>query len=165
MMRFNNEDERLAKASFSSASFSRFCKRELVRPRGVVVVQFVQFLFKYQGFCVSFLSRCQLSVGAHKKNEKTRARDLSPFWWRGRKEELFCVCVLFDERNEKLVSGSLFGCFAKRERERESGHKKHSNLSKKERVLIERTKRNVTTTRKRRKRKKKRRTKRFLRLL
>jgi len=118
-MRFNNEDERLAKASFSSASFSRFCKRELVRPRGVVVVQFVQFLFKYQGFCVSFLSRCQLSVGAHKKNEKTRARDLSPFWWRGRKEELFCVCVLFDERNEKLVSGSLFGCFAKRERERE----------------------------------------------
>ena len=75
--------------------------------------------------------------------------------------------MLFDERNEKLVSGSLFGCFAKREREREreSGHKKHSNLSKKERVLIERTKRNVTTTRKRRKRKKKRRTKRFLRLL
>jgi hypothetical protein len=84
-----------------------------------------------------------------------------PFWWR--KEELF---VLFDPK--KVVSGSLFGCFA--ERERESRDKKHSssNLSKKERkkeLLIERTKRNATTTRKRRKRKRKRRTKRFLRFL
>jgi len=85
-----------------------------------------------------------------------------PFWWR--KEALF---VLFEPK--KVVSGSLFGCFA-RERERESRDKKHSssNLSKKERkkeLLIERTKRNATTTRKRRKRKRKRRTKRFLRFL
>jgi len=76
--------------------------------------------------------------------------------------------VLFEPK--KVVSGSLFGCFA-RERERESGQKTliiKSNLSKKERkkeLLIERTKRNATTTRKRRKRKRKRRTKRFLRFL
>jgi hypothetical protein len=123
MMRFNNEDERLANASFL---FFFFFSSELVRPRGVVVVQFVQFRFKYRGFCVSFLSLgCQLSSLAH-KNEKTR-EIFPPFWWR--KEALF---VLFDPK--KLVSGSLFGCFA-RERERESRDKKHSssNLSKKER--------------------------------
>jgi hypothetical protein len=66
MMRFNNEDERVSDASFL---FFFFFSLELVRPRGVVVVvQFAQFRFKYRGFCVSFcLSRCQLSVGAHKK--------------------------------------------------------------------------------------------------
>jgi hypothetical protein len=45
MMRFNNEDERLANASFL---FFFFFSLELVRPRGVVVVQFVQFRFKYR---------------------------------------------------------------------------------------------------------------------
>ena len=41
--------------------------------------------------------------------------------------------MLFEPK--KVVSGSLFGCFA-RERERESRDKKHSsNLSKKERVV------------------------------
>jgi hypothetical protein len=44
-MRFNNEDERLANASFL---FFFFFSLELVRPRGVVVVQFVQFRFKYR---------------------------------------------------------------------------------------------------------------------
>jgi len=43
-MRFNNEDERLANASFL---FFFFFSLELVRPRGVVVVEFVQFRFKY----------------------------------------------------------------------------------------------------------------------
>jgi len=50
---------------------------------------------------------------------KKHAREIFPpkFWWR--KEALF---VLFDPK--KLVSGSLFGCFAReRERERESGQK------------------------------------------
>lgn len=152
-MRFNNEDERLANASFL---FFFFFSLELVRPRGVVVVQFVQFRFKYRGFCVSFLSLgCQLSSLAH-KNEKTR-EIFPPFWWR--KEALF---VLFDPK--KLVSGSLFGCFA-RERERVGTKNTHQISRRKKELLIERTKRNATTTRKRRKRKRKRRTKRFLRFL
>ena len=54
-----------------------------------------------------------------------------PFWWR--KEALF---VLFEPK--KVVSGSLFGCFA-RERERESGQKtliiKSLEERKKERVV------------------------------
>lgn len=74
--------------------------------------------------------------------------------------------MLFDPK--KVVSGSLFGCFA-RERERESGQKTliiKSLEERKKELLIERTKRNArTTTRKRRKRKRKRRTKRFLRFL
>ena len=76
--------------------------------------------------------------------------------------------MLFDPK--KVVSGSLFGCFAReRERERESGQKTliiKSLEERKKELLIERTKRNArTTTRKRRKRKRKRRTKRFLRFL
>ena len=155
MMRFNNEDERLANASFL---FFFFFSLELVRPRGIVVVQFVQFRFKNRGFCVSFLSLgCQLSSLAH-KNEKTR-EIFPPFWWR--KEALF---VLFDPK--KLVSGSLFGCFAReRERERVGTKNTHQISRRKKELLIERTKRNARTTRKRRKRKRKRRTKRFLRFL
>ena len=71
--------------------------------------------------------------------------------------------MLFDPK--KVVSGSLFGCFA---RERESGQKTliiKSLEERKKELLIERTKRNARTTRKRRKRKRKRRTKRFLRFL
>jgi hypothetical protein len=61
-----------------------------------------------------------------KKMKKHERSFFPPFWWR--KEALF---VLFDPK--KVVSGSLFGCFA-RERERESGQKTlSSNLSKKER--------------------------------
>ena len=73
--------------------------------------------------------------------------------------------MLFEPK--KVVSGSLFGCFA-RERERESGQKTliiKSLEERKKELLIERTKRNARTTRKRRKRKRKRRTKRFLRFL
>ena len=158
MMRFNNEDERLANASFL---FFFFFSLELVRPRGVVVVQFVQFRFKY--LRIFFIRMPAVGSVLTTKMKKHKERSFfPPFWWR--KEALF---VLFEPK--KVVSGSLFGCFA-RERERESRDKKHSssNLSKKERkkeLLIERTKRNATTTRKRRKRKRKRRTKRFLRFL
>ena len=73
--------------------------------------------------------------------------------------------MLFDPK--KVVSGSLFGCFA---RERERVGTKNTLIKsleeRKKELLIERTKRNArTTTRKRRKRKRKRRTKRFLRFL
>ena len=162
MMRFNNEDERLANASFL---FFFFFSLELVRPRGVVVVQFVQFRFKYRSFCVSFLSGCQLSVGSvlTKKMKKHERSFFPPFWWR--KEALF---VLFEPK--KVVSGSLFGCFfLQRERERERVGTKNTLIKsledRKKELLIERTKRNARTTRKRRKRKRKRRTKRFLRFL
>ena len=117
MMRFNNEYERVSDASFL---FFFFFSLELVRPRGVVVVQFVQFRFKYRGFCVSFLSRCQLSVGAHKKNEKTR-EIFPPFLWRGGKRHFLCFLI----RKNWSLAGSLFGCFA---RERESGQKTLKSL-------------------------------------
>ena len=97
-----------------------------------------------------------------KKMKKHERSFFPPFWWR--KEALF---VLFEPK--KVVSGSLFGCFAReRERERESGQKTliiKSLEERKKELLIERTKRNARTTRKRRKRKRKRRTKRFLRFL
>ena len=96
-----------------------------------------------------------------KKMKKHERSFFPPFWWR--KEALF---VLFEPK--KVVSGSLFGCFARRERER-VGTKNtliKSLEERKKELLIERTKRNArTTTRKRRKRKRKRRTKRFLRFL
>ena len=75
--------------------------------------------------------------------------------------------MLFEPK--KVVSGSLFGCFAERERERERVGTKNTLIKsleeRKKELLIERTKRNARTTRKRRKRKRKRRTKRFLRFL
>ena len=125
-MRFNNEDERLANASFL---FFFFFSLELVRPRGVVVVQFVQFRFKY--LRIFFIRMPAVGSVLTKKMKKHERSFFPPFWWR--KEALF---VLFDPK--KVVSGSLFGCFAgerERERERESRDKKHSssNLSKKER--------------------------------
>lgn len=94
-----------------------------------------------------------------KKMKKHERSFFPPFWWR--KEALF---VLFDPK--KVVSGSLFGCFA---RERERVGTKNTLIKsleeRKKELLIERTKRNARTTRKRRKRKRKRRTKRFLRFL
>ena len=66
-----------------------------------------------------------------KKMKKHERSFFPPFWWR--KEALF---VLFEPK--KVVSGSLFGCFAERERERESRDKKHSHQisrRKKERVV------------------------------
>ena len=157
-MRFNNEDERLANASFLFFFFF-FFSSELVRPRGVVVVQFVQFRFKY--LRIFFIRMPAVGSVLTTKMKKHKERSFfPPFWWR--KEALF---VLFDPK--KLVSGSLFGCFA-RERERESGQKTliiKSLEERKKELLIERTKRNARTTRKRRKRKRKRRTKRFLRFL
>ena len=158
-MRFNNEDERLANASFL---FFFFFSLELVRPRGVVVVQFVQFRFKY--LRIFFIRMPAVGSVLTKKMKKHERSFFPPFWWR--KEALF---VLFDPK--KVVSGSLFGCFARereRERERESGQKTliiKSLEERKKELLIERTKRNARTTRKRRKRKRKRRTKRFLRFL
>jgi len=80
MMRFNNEDERLANASFL---FFFFFSLELVRPRGVVVVQFVHFRFKYRSFCFFIQMSCR--VGAHNKNEKTQ-------------REIFLSTVLVEER-------------------------------------------------------------------
>ena len=127
MMRFNNEYERVSDASFL---FFFFFSLELVRPRGVVVVQFGQFQFKYRGFCVSFLSRCrcQLSVSVGRCSQKMKKHERSfTFLVEGRKEALF---VLFDPK--KLVSGSLFGCFA-RKRERESGQKTLKSLEERKR--------------------------------
>jgi hypothetical protein len=91
MMRFNNEDERLANASFLFFFFF-FFSSELVRPRGVVVVQFVQFRFKYLRI---FFIRMPAVGSVHKKNEKTREIFLSPFWWR--KEALF-LCFLIRKK-------------------------------------------------------------------
>tara|TARA_B100001758_G_C18007405_1_gene401252 strand:+ start:292 stop:561 length:270 start_codon:yes stop_codon:yes gene_type:complete len=83
MMRFNNEDERLANASFL---FFFFFSLELVRPRGVVVVQFVQFRFKYRlVFAYLFYPDASCRVGAHNKNEKTQ-------------REIFLSTVLVEER-------------------------------------------------------------------
>jgi hypothetical protein len=113
-------------------------------------------------FAYLFYPDASCRVGAHKKNEKHERSFFPPFWWR--KEALF---VLFEPK--KVVSGSLFGCFAERERERERVGTKNTLIKsleeRKKELLIERTKRNARTTRKRRKRKRKRRTKRFLRFL
>jgi|TARA_B100000482_G_scaffold14414_1_gene9998 hypothetical protein len=78
-MRFNNEDERLANASFLFFFFF-FFSSELVRPRGVVVVQFVQFRFKYLRI---FFIRMP-AVGSQ-QNEKTQ-------------REIFLSTVLVEER-------------------------------------------------------------------
>lgn len=124
-MRFNNEDERVSDASFL---FFFFFSLELVRPRGVVVVQFVQFRFKYRGFCVSFLSLgCQLSgplLTKMKKHERSFHR------FGGGKRRFLCFLI---RKNESLRALFLV---VLQERERESRDKKHSsNLSKKERVV------------------------------
>ena len=131
MMRFNNEDERLANASFL---FFFFFSLELVRPRGVVVVQFVQFRFKYRNRFLRIFFIRMPAVGSVLTTKMKKHKERSffpPFWWR--KEALF---VLFEPK--KVVSGSLFGCFA-RERERESGQKtliiKSLEERKKERVV------------------------------
>ena len=71
--------------------------------------------------------------------------------------------MLFEPK--KVVSGSLFGCFAERERVGTKNTLIKSLEERKKELLIERTKRNARTTIKRRKRKRKRRTKRFLRFL
>ena len=158
MMRFNNEDERLANASFL---FFFFFSLELVRPRGVVVVQFVQFRFKYRSFCVSFLSGCQLSGRCSQKKWKTREIFLSTVLV----EERGAFCAFWAEKSSLWLSFWLF-C---RKRERERVGTKNTLIKsleeRKKELLIERTKRNARTTRKRRKRKRKRRTKRFLRFL
>jgi hypothetical protein len=79
MMRFNNEDERLANASFLFFFFF-FFSSELVRPRGVVVVQFVQFRFKY--LRIFFI---RMTAVGSQQNEKTQ-------------REIFLSTVLVEER-------------------------------------------------------------------
>jgi len=80
MMRFNNEDERLANASFL---FFFFFSSELVRPRGVVVVQFVQFRFKY--LRIFFIRMPAVGSVLTKKMKK-------------HKREIFLSTVLVEER-------------------------------------------------------------------
>ena len=116
MMRFNNEDERLANASFL---FFFFFSLELVRPRGVVVVQFVQFLFKYRGFGVSFLSFRMPAVGGSRCAQKWKNTHERSFHqnFGGGKRRFLCFLI---RKNESLRALFLV---VLQERERESGQK------------------------------------------
>ena len=86
-MRFNNKDERVSDASFL---FFFFFSLELVRPRGVVVVQFVQFRFKYRGFLRIF-SILMPAVAVLTKMKNTR--DLSILLVEGEERGAF-LCFL-----------------------------------------------------------------------
>jgi len=83
MMRFNNEDERLANASFL---FFFFFSLELVRPRGVVVVQFVQFRFKY--LRIFFIRMPAVGSVLTKKMKKHKERSFHRFG--GGKRRFLC---------------------------------------------------------------------------
>ncbi|MDA9787871.1 hypothetical protein N9D57_03935, partial [bacterium] len=85
-MRFNNEDERLANASFL---FFFFFSLELVRPRGVVVVQFVQFRFKY--LRIFFIRMPAVGSVLTEKNEKTR--EIFQHRFGGGKRRFLCFLI------------------------------------------------------------------------
>ena len=95
------------------------------------MLQFVQFQFKYPGFSVSFLSRCQLSVLT--KNEKNR----EIFHRFGGKRSFF---VLFDERKEKFgLFLALFSVVVQRESFGTKNTLSGSLSRRKKELLIERT--------------------------